>query len=393
MTVLAGQDEAGQDEARPDQAGPDQAGQHQPGQHEAGLHQYKCPSCGAALEFAPGAEGMSCPYCKARLNLDGPQAGSPKQDYAAYVAEAHPAVTTLPAFSLTCSNCGSAQQMSAIAGRCPSCRSPLVVGDDLGGQLKSPDGVVPFVIDKDKAAACFREWTSSRWFAPSALKKVANTESMNGSYLPHWGFDDSTTTDYRGQRGDHYYTTETYTTQENGQTVINTRQVQHTRWSHAEGRVSRDFVDMLATGVSTPDADVLEKLGPWSTAAATGYRPEYLAGFDSPRYDIDADAGFASARQDMAAVIQDDCRADIGGDEQRVDELSTADQNVLFRLLLLPLWIATYITGGKTFHVFVNANTGEVIGERPYSAAKIISAVMAVLVAITAAYLIYKAKR
>jgi len=130
-----------------------------------------------------------------------------------------------------------------------------------------------------------------------------------------------------------------------------------------------------------------------STAAAAGFRPEYLAGFDSPRYDIDADAGFASARQDMAAVIQDDCRADIGGDEQRVDELSTADQNVLFRLLLLPLWIATYITGGKTFHVFVNANTGEVIGERPYSAAKIISAVMAVLVAITAAYLIYKAKR
>lgn len=117
---------------------------------------------------------------------------------------------------------------------------------------------------------------------------------------------------------------------------------------------------MLATGVSTPDADLFEKLGRWSTTEATGYQPEYLAGFDSSRYDIDAD-------------------------EQRVDEMATADQDVLFRLLLLPLWIAIYITGGKTLHVYVNANTGEVIGERPYSAVKIVAAVMAALAVIAAA--------
>jgi hypothetical protein len=304
---------------------------------------------------------MVCPYCEAKLDIAASAAGSPKNDYRAYAAVPHTAVAQLPPFNLACRNCGSTQQMTAIAGRCPSCRSPLIVGDDLGGQLKSPDGVVPFAVDKNKAAECFREWTSSRWFAPSALKKVGNTESMNGSYLPHWGFDDRTTTDYTGQRGDHYYTTETYTTRENGQSVTHTRQVQHTRWSHAQGRVARDFVDVLATGVSTPDADLLEKLGPWSTGAATGYQSEYLAGFNSPRYDIDA------------------------------DHLDTTDQDVLFRLLLLPLWIATYITGGKTFHVFVNANTGEVIGERPYSAVKIIAAVIMALAAIAAAYLAYQA--
>jgi DNA-directed RNA polymerase subunit RPC12/RpoP len=386
VTVPPGPPSPGQNQAGPEHAGPEQAGQNQHGQH-----QYKCPSCGAALEFAPGTAGLVCPYCQARLDIALPQAGSSKHDYFAYAQQPHTAVGQLPAFSLRCGNCGSAQQQIAISGRCPSCRSPLVVSDDLGGQLKSPDGVVPFEVDKEKAAVCFREWTSSRWFAPSALKKISRTASMSGSYLPHWGFDDRTTTDYTGQRGDHYYTTETYTTQENGQTVTNTRQVQHTRWSHAQGQVSRDFVDVLAPGVSTPDADLLEKLGPWSTAAATGYQSEYLAGFDSPRYDIDADAGFASARQDMASVIEDDCRSDIGGDEQRVDEMSTHDRDVLFRLLLLPLWIATYIAGGKTFDVYVNANTGEVIGERPYSAYKIVAAVVAALAATAAAYLLYNA--
>jgi hypothetical protein len=332
---------------------------------------------------------MVCPYCQATLDIAVPAAGSPKHDYVAYAGQPRTAATALPEFDLSCRNCGSAQQMTAIAGRCPSCRGALVVSDDLGGQLKSPDGVVPFVVDKDKAATCFREWTSSRWFAPSALKKVGSTESMNGCYLPHWGFDDRTTTDYTGQRGEHYYTTETYTTQENGQSITRTRQVQHTRWWPTSGRVNRDFVDVLATGVSVPEPDMMEKLGPWSTATATGYQPEYLAGFDSPRYDIEVDAGFAAAKQDMASVIEDDCRADIGGDEQRVSEMTTYDEDVLFRLLLLPLWIATYLTGGKTFDVYVNANTGEVIGERPYSAFKIVAAVVAALAAIIAAYLVY----
>jgi len=335
---------------------------------------------------------MVCPYCEAKLDIDALQAGSTKHDYVAYARLPHTALSALPPFSLECRNCGSAQQMTAIAGRCPSCRSPLVVTDDLGGQLKSPDGVVPFLVDKDKAAASFRKWTSSRWFAPSALKKVGSTESMNGSYLPHWGFDDRTTTDYTGQRGDHYYTTETYTTQQNGQTVTNTRQVQHTRWSRVGGRVSRDFVDVLAPGVSSPDGDILEKLGPWSTATASGYQSEYVAGFDSPRYDIDSDAGLASAKRDMASVIEQDCRADIGGDEQRVEELNTRDQDLMFRLLLLPLWIATYIAAGKTFHVYVNANTGEVIGERPYSAVKIIAPVLAVVAALAATYLFYRTR-
>jgi Zn finger protein HypA/HybF involved in hydrogenase expression len=356
-----------------------------------GHQQYACASCGAALEFAPGTAGLVCPYCQARLDIAAPEAGSPKHDYAAYLGQPHTPVAALPPFDLSCRNCGSQQQMTAIAGRCPSCRGPLVVTEDLGGQLKAPDGVVTFVVDKLEAANRFREWTSSRWFAPSALKKVASTESMRGTYLPHWGFDDRTTTDYTGQRGDHYYTTETYTTQENGQTVTQTRQVQHTSWSHAQGRVSRDFVDILANGVISLDSGLIDKLGPWSTAAAAGYQSEYLAGFDSPRYEVDADTGFSSAKQEMAAVIEQDCRADIGGDEQRVDGMNTYDQDVLFRLLLLPLWIAAYVAGGKTFDVYVNANTGEVVGERPYSAVKIVSAVVAAIMVITTAYLLYKA--
>ena len=41
-----------------------------------------------------------------------------------------------------------------------------------------------------------------------------------------------------------------------------------------------------------------------------------------------------------------------------------------------------YGYAGKTFQVMVNANTGEVVGDRPWSVPKIVAAVLAVLVVV-----------
>jgi hypothetical protein len=59
----------------------------------------------------------------------------------------------------------------------------------------------------------------------------------------------------------------------------------------------------------------------------------------------------------------------------------------------MPLWIATYMFGGKTYHVYVNANTGKVIGERPYSAVKIALLVLVVLAAIGLGIVLYQSSR
>ena len=40
--------------------------------------------------------------------------------------------------------------------------------------------------------------------------------------------------------------------------------------------------------------------------------------------------------------------------------------------------------GGKTYQVLVNANTGEVVGDRPYSKVKIALAVLAGLIVVAA---------
>ena len=73
----------------------------------------------------------------------------------------------------------------------------------------------------------------------------------------------------------------------------------------------------------------------------------------------------------MALLITSDIRQDIGGDEQRIHQVSTAYSAITFKHLLLPVWISAYRFQDRVYQVVVNARTGEVQGERPYSPLKI----------------------
>jgi hypothetical protein len=185
---------------------------------------------------------------------------------------------------------------------------------------------------------------------------------------------------YQGQRGEHYWETETYT--ENGETK--TRQVQRTAWYPASGVVARDFDDVLVAGSSRVAPKHLDALEPWPLPEAQPYRPEYLAGHETLRYDVEPESGLGTAKSRMATVIERDCKQDIGGDEQRVQSVDTDYRNVAFKLMLLPVWIACYLHAGRTYNILVNGRTGEVAGERPYSVPKIVAAVLAALVVIAA---------
>ena len=67
------------------------------------------------------------------------------------------------------------------------------------------------------------------------------------------------------------------------------------------------------------------------------------------------------------AIAESDVRADIGGDEQRIESLETNYYNVTFKHLLLPVYAVAYQYNGKLFQIVVNGRTAEIQGDRPYS--------------------------
>ena len=351
-----------------------------------------CGSCGAQVQYAAGTTLLSCPYCGHQQDI----AAVPRQVREHDLAD----LTRLPTRpvavpdgvrTFVCPSCRAVTESDALSDLCQFCATPLVADASLTERV-APEAVVPFTLDRDAARDALRKWTSSRWFAPSSLKKVGEAETFTGTYLPHWTYDTDTVSDYRGQRGDHYYDTETYTETVDGQTQTKTRQVQKTRWWSASGTVQRFFDDVLVAGTTTVPDKQLDKLTPWPLERAVPYQEEYLAGFRTLRYDVEPEDGLEIAKERMAGPIERDCRDDIGGDEQRLTRVETRYFDTTFKLLLLPVWFLTYLHAGKPMQVMVNAGTGKVIGKRPYSVGKILAAVATALAAAAAVVLLVRSR-
>lgn len=346
-------------------------------------HAYPCEQCGASVEFAAGTGTLTCPYCGHAQQVTA--VGEVREhDFATLAATPRPQAPATHEYR--CGTCGAMTTSDHLSQKCGFCGSPMVAEVEALG-LVEPEAVLPFAVDRPSMQNALQQWVRSRWFAPSALKKVVSAEQAHGVYLPHWTFDAQTRSAYTGQRGEHYWVTETYTTTDSeGRSQTQTRQVRKTRWYPASGTVARAFDDVLVAGTGRVMPEHLAKLSPWPLEQAAQYQPDYLAGYETLRYDVEPEAGLDVAKRKMAPVIENDCERDIGGDVQRVHHVDTGYSEITYKLLLLPVWIATYLYGGKPFQVLVNARTAEVVGERPWSVWKIALAVLAglALVAVVA---------
>ena len=174
-----------------------------------------------------------------------------------------------------------------------------------------------------------------------------------------------------------------------GRPQVQTRQVRHTRWYAASAVVVNQFDDVLVPATKALQEDRLSRLEPWDLPELKPYEPAFLSGFKAQRYQVDAPAGLERAKELMEPEILQTIRQDIGGDEQEIHQVSTRYWNVTLKHLLLPAWVGAYRFRDQVYQAIVNARTGEVQGDRPYSAAKIAVLVIAILLAILAAVTLF----
>ena len=323
-----------------------------------------CDFCGNETELAGGFKGGAIKELDFRAALD---ARLP-------LAEIEETRT------VSCPNCGAQFEFDANvhATECPFCATPIVTGTGLHRQIK-PRGLLPFALQEREARSAMTDWLGKLWFAPGGLQDYARKgRRMQGIYVPYWTFDADTKSRYTGEHGTVYYESRTVT--RNGKRE--TQRVQKVRWRPASGRVARFFDDVLVLASKSLPKRYTDGLQPWDLSALEPYRPEYLAGFRAEGYTVQIDEGFHEARAHMDRVIERDVKFDIGGDRQRIHNIDTTVQDVTFKHILLPVWLAAYKYRGKTYRFVVNGRTGRVQGERPWSAWKI---AVAVILGLTAA--------
>ncbi|MES2808445.1 MAG: hypothetical protein V4619_07455 [Bacteroidota bacterium] len=352
-----------------------------------------CGGCGALLHFMPGTRNLKCQYCGESNVIES----KPEDDivislnYDKFIAGIDNSKQSDNLKAVNCPGCGSQTMLDVFvtSDKCPFCTTPLVLDLNGGKAYVQPHYVLPFEVTQQQGVAFFKKWLDGLWWSPNDLAKIAGNSSaaLKGVYLPHWAYDTDTTTDYTGQRGDYYYTTETYTETVNGRSETKTRQVRHTRWSHASGTVNCDFNDLMVPASKSLPDKTLYSLTPWKLNSLVKFDERYMSGFRSETYQIDAVQGFDLAKQQTIDEIHSTIRSDIGGDEQRIDDTDIEYRNNAIKYLMLPVWVSAYKYNEKIYQFTVNASTGEVIGERPLSVWKITFAILLGLIILALAFL------
>jgi len=332
---------------------------------------FPCSDCGADLVLVPGTRALRCEHCGHEQPLtvaDGAaveehdlQAALDRLATRKGTAELAPGRQ-----ELQCPSCGAAVSFEGTltSSACAFCGGPIQLDQAHASRVRLPvDGVLPFGVDAPAARAALATWVKKRWFAPRGFKQRGVSGDLRGLYLPFFTFDAMTDAAYRGERGDHYTVTVG--------SGDNKREEQRTRWSESSGAFQRFFDDVLVPAFGTLPGPLLEHLEPWPLAGCMPFTPEALAGKLAHTYDVELGGCFTRARARIEDDLRDEARERIGGDEQRIHDLRVGWAGLTFKHVLLPVWLLAYRYRDRSYRVAVNACTGEVHGERPWSVLKL----------------------
>ena len=267
-----------------------------------------------------------------------------------------------------------------LASCCAFCDSPVVVTEHTGEPV---DTVVPFRLSARQASHHLATHLAGRWLVPEALRRARAPDRLKGVLVPFWCIDAHTHSTWTARQGIHWTDTETYTVTRDGKTETRTRSVTRTEWFETTGTHVHEYTDHLvsgSTGLSEAEANALE---PFDLGHGEPFDPALLAGWLAEQATVSRAEALPTARQELADRENQSIRAFLPADEVAELRNETRAEVARLRLVLLPVWVATYRYRGRVLRLLVNGQTGEVVAKLPTDPRKIAVVVVAVMVLTT----------
>lgn len=341
-----------------------------------------CPGCGATLIFAADLQKLRCEYCDAEVDISRATSGGAglaerklEELLKAEEGQGYGVETKV----LHCKQCGADINFpdKVTSGACCFCGCNTVIEKSSGAKVITPGGLIPFQVTRDQANQKFREWVASLWFRPNDLKKLAQVRGLEGVYTPFWTFDAQASTRWTAESGYHYWETEEYKDAE-GKTQ--TRQVQKTRWESSSGHHKGSYDDLLICASKGIPEALVRALEPFNTVhKLVAYQSSFLSGWGAEEYGLAPKDAWQKGQERFEQEEYGACGREVPGDTYRNLSISMQLANITWKHCLLPVYVAAYRYGDKSYRFLVNGETGKVSGEAPYSWWKIVLTVLAVV--------------
>lgn len=323
--------------------------------------QYKCPCCGASLEFSPQTQKLSCQGCGNQYDLETMEQYEQEERLPGeqdlnweYRREGQGAGKTEDSLYI-CPSCGAKIEADedTVSTVCPYCDNVVVIKETFSGEFE-PDVMIPFKIEGDLARQKMTEFCKGKPLLPKSFRDLSYLKDLRGCYVPYWLFD----------------------CKANADMSFNATRVRS--WSDSEYNyvetsyylVSRsgtmEFVHVPVDGSKEIDDNTTESIEPFDYSELTDFQPAYLAGYETDKYDVDAKDAEGRAKQRLYNSAEKMIRSTVTGYESvqvKRRHLTSQDGKVLYALL--PVWLFETVYEGKKYQFAINGQTGKIVGELP----------------------------
>jgi len=309
---------------------------------------FTCPNCGARMVFAPDGHSLYCEHCSRNETLaDQFDSKEPaERDFLLAMATAQGHRKPVAMHSFQCKGCGATFLLApeVISATCSYCGSPHVIAVDESRELIEPDGVIPFAFEQKNAGQYLVKWATKK-----KVKPDGKVQMPKGIYLPVWSF---------SLGGEISYTAQIVVNESRGRKVVI--------------KTITDNYPVLASDVPVAATRKFGKLlesalAGFKLAEAVPYDPRFLSDWLAEVYEISMSDASLDARKKVYDKTQHEAAIMLGtqGNVENFRSSSSRMSVESFKLILAPLWLASYAVEGKSYNVLVNGQSGAVVGETP----------------------------
>ncbi len=334
----------------------------------AELMEFKCPCCGAPIEFNSEVQKMKCEYCSTEFDMDtlksfdddlkGDKADNMNWENTPGNEWREGETEGMRVYS--CNSCGGEVVGDAVLGAssCPYCGSPVIMKGQFSGDLR-PDYVIPFKLDKKAAKNGLLAHLKGKPFLPKVFKDENHIDEIKGVYVPFWLFDANVDAHVR------YKGTKTRIWSDSNYNYTETSYFSVVRGGNAA------FERVPVDGSEKMPDDLMESIEPFNFSEAVDFQTAYLAGYLADKYDVTSEQSMERANNRIKNSIESTLRSTTRGYETLIPE----NTNVNFsggssKYALYPVWILNTSWNGKKYLFAMNGQTGKFVGDLPVDGKK-----------------------